>query len=578
MKNRAKPPAVADSLIEDPRDVLLFARKALATRIRQPENRIRRRWCPVAEAGRTVVDLNELFPLAKAWSRQNIHVARDLIRTAFALQGADGALPRRFTPDGPVVEPIRPWPLVAQSALEVWNARPLGDFLNEILPGLRRYGTWVFNAFLSDAARPPAWAGATEAFFPELWDAGVCDLELTVFLLAEAEALLLLEDQAADPDTGLLERWKEQRDRLAAHLETFWNPAVRRYGQRETGGRFVARRTLAEIFPLLWPGLPEERRKIVLASVRRRNPLRTEIGFLTWEHWKDDAGKPPVRAIEQFMALEALVRGGLIRLADMLGRRWRSHYEAYWRRGLTLPMDLTALPRDVDLRPGILSLIPAWPVCLLMASETLASTFEVERTPQRRGMSQRQWAFLSASILGLMLAVLAIIGTLVHGRQTVPISMFETYANLGRAHYDQGDYEKAAQLFQDMRNRVDRPPASLYLLLGNSYFRLGRYEDAISAYRRIPSGEKQSILAFYNQAMALYRLGRNSEAVDLLNRFTTAYREFVPELTQRAEKALNLIQSQELAIAPIGPTDIDAPPQPAPPPSGVPEADAPSAP
>lgn len=548
-----------DVLIEDPRDVMLLARKALATRVRQAQNLVHPRWSPAPEAERTVVDLNELFPLVKAWTRQNTYVAQDLVRSAFSLQGTDGALPRRFTPDGPVVDGLRPWPLIAQAALEVWNAKPDPKFLQRMLPALRRYGEWVLASYHPDPEQPPQWK-AGEAFLPDLWEPGMACVDLTAFLLAEIEALCVLEREAHEFDAAQSSRWNIHRQNLALALEKyFWNEETRRYTDRSPNGRFITRRTISELMPLLWIGLPAPRKAQVVRAATRRTPLLKEYGFVTWEAWKEDRDAPPMAADAQFMAMEALLRAGALRLADVLARRWRTRFEAYWRLGLSLPEDLSAPEGRVALRPSIASFLPTWPVCLIIASDTLASSFERERNPVRHGLTPRQWATLYISMIVGFALLLTVAGLMVHGRKTVPFSVFETYANLGRQYYEQKKYEDAVKLFQDMRNRVERPPATLDLLLGNALYRTGRYEEAITAYRRVNPEEKASVYAYFNQALSLYQLGRKSEALVMLERFVKAYSTFVPELAVRAQRAIELIKSQDLiglspASLPLGDT------------------------
>ncbi len=56
--------------------------------------------------------------------------------------------------------------------------------------------------------------------------------------------------------------------------------------------------------------------------------------------------------------------------------------------------------------------------------------------------------------------------------------------NAGNAAYQQGQYERAAQLFLKAAAAPSEVRADALYNAGNAYLRLGRYAEAIEAYRR----------------------------------------------------------------------------------------------
>ncbi len=93
---------------------------------------------------------------------------------------------------------------------------------------------------------------------------------------------------------------------------------------------------------------------------------------------------------------------------------------------------------------------------------------------------------------------------------------FDPKAREGVTHYNREEFDQAAAKFQASQLEAPEDSAVAYNL-ANSHFRLGRYEEAVEAYKKAltestPPNLKQK--SWYNMGNAYYRMGYLEEAID----------------------------------------------------------------
>jgi len=112
-------------------------------------------------------------------------------------------------------------------------------------------------------------------------------------------------------------------------------------------------------------------------------------------------------------------------------------------------------------------------------------------------------------------------------RRVLPVFLFLNLAGTivlaqgdfqkGISYYKQGQYEKAIQEFEKIV--ADDPNyESGYRVLGDSYLKLKRWEQASRAFARAITLNNQNFSSFYGAAVAEFNLGRYSECVTNLLR------------------------------------------------------------
>ena len=118
----------------------------------------------------------------------------------------------------------------------------------------------------------------------------------------------------------------------------------------------------------------------------------------------------------------------------------------------------------------------------------------------------------------MKLSIYIIAGWLV-GLGTIPPALadsFDSKAREGVTHYNREEFDQAVAKFQASQQEQPESPDVAYNL-ANSHFRLGRYEEAVEAYKKTltektPKNLKQK--SYYNMGNAYYRMGYMDEAID----------------------------------------------------------------
>lgn len=93
--------------------------------------------------------------------------------------------------------------------------------------------------------------------------------------------------------------------------------------------------------------------------------------------------------------------------------------------------------------------------------------------------------------------------------------------SLGWAQFMRGEFEPAAQQLEAFLNSYEAPPIAIFpydidtqLRLGDAYFALNRYDEAISYYKKAIGAEPGGDYAMYQIANCYYRAERTADAID----------------------------------------------------------------
>jgi len=118
----------------------------------------------------------------------------------------------------------------------------------------------------------------------------------------------------------------------------------------------------------------------------------------------------------------------------------------------------------------------------------------------------------------MKLSIYIITGWIV-GFGTLPAALADSFDSKAReavTHYNREEFDQAATKFQE--SQLDKPENSdVAYNLANSRYRLGRYEEAVEAYKKAltektPTHLKQK--SYYNMGNSYYRMGYMDEAID----------------------------------------------------------------
>jgi len=89
----------------------------------------------------------------------------------------------------------------------------------------------------------------------------------------------------------------------------------------------------------------------------------------------------------------------------------------------------------------------------------------------------------------------------------------EAYNNLGFAHERLGRFDTAISFYKKaVSNLLYSTPDKAYIGIGNSYYRLGKYEDAINAFKEAVKRAPNLGLSYQRMALCYNAMGRYGDA------------------------------------------------------------------
>ncbi len=516
-------------------------RRVLRDRLRPPEGVFSHRWS-ASDLDARAMDVNEIVPLAAAWSATDPAVARDLLRSAFAAQADDGSLPRAFTVDGKALVEWAPWPTLGQAVLAIEQREANGVFRAEMFPRLLRYLEWALAYFDPKDRGTPHWRCAEESLAPETWDEGLYFADLTALLLAETDAVLRLGGDLEDIAT-IRRRAARLEEGLASF---FWDAETRTFRCRYADGHFVARLTWSAILPLVWRSLPEGRAAAAAERLMPGGPLESSGGLALWERWPEDPGPPPVPAAHQALLVVGLELAGRGGLAREIRRRLAAACAAAWASGGGCPADLSAPGGPPSVAGAALT---------VLVHEPLPSESQPPTAGRRRlaWLEERRLRVYGALATLLLLVILGV-AVWWQQRRPPPGPSIEALVGLAQNHYRRGEFEQTAHMCRELVEAWGEATApSVRFLYGNALFRSGLYEEAAEQYRRAAADPEIEPIARFNLAQTAVRLGQREQAIKELDELAEDFREYFPELAERARLSANFLRARMNVSQPPAP-------------------------
>jgi tetratricopeptide (TPR) repeat protein len=464
----------------------------LHAHLRGPREELGSVWSAGRLSGGPVFELSDLLPLVIAWSAIEPAVARQVLASAFDTQGVDGSLAATIEPNGRALDESAPLPAVATATRHWWSREQDPLFLLNLLPRLKAYLEWLNRYLDPQGTGSPAWPRST-AWYGHVFEPQSPAVDATAFLVMEIEAFLEL--CAAFPaETFDLGELQRLHTALKSTLTRILTERVSE-----------AKDTPEWLVPLLWPGIPESLRKKISAAAT--------------------AAPRPEPSLQHFV-------------------RWLAHQRAHGTPKASASED--AEPSDVVLAALLVARYTgAGPDEAAGASPVSAATGWLDR--------HRRWVFSAIGSLAAAV-LLAFVGYALLKR-SLTSSSAETTIGMAQRLYQEGRYEDSLRLYRQFES------TSLHLYpiessIGNCLFRLDRFAEAESYFRRAMARDPQSARPAWNLAVTLYKQGRMAEADEAYRSFAERFGKAYPDFLRRASKARELIAERN--PMPSSPQDGDA--------------------
>ena len=272
--------------------------------LRPAEGRIPHLWSQSANASTPWFDINELFPLAQAWSLIDPEVAEELLLCVLKTQSNTGALPTGTSPSAPESMLEAPKPLMAKTVEKVWNVRKKPEWLKIALPLLRRHIQWMLHHFDPKRNGVYKWQNRNEPIDRELDDSNLISVDLTALLLTEIEAINRLQTQYT-PEQSISPWFSTEHSNLTQTLfDQFWNPEESLFSNAYRQNQIFTLHGFPEIVPLLWLELPQAHKNATINRIRESEFLPELHHVLSWKQSSLEEQKVPT--LQQFVVIEAL--------------------------------------------------------------------------------------------------------------------------------------------------------------------------------------------------------------------------------------------------------------------------------
>jgi tetratricopeptide (TPR) repeat protein len=493
------PASVAD-------DAMARAVESLKAHLMPPNDAIPFRWSRDhdADAG---MNINQIYLLSAAWCLIDPQVAEDLVKSALSCQREDGLIPAH-TQSG---EKDIAWPLLAQSARQVWNVTKNPAFAEYCLPRLERYLSRVLDYYDPRGTGIPRWRTAGEMLEPDLYHPDVAHVDLISLLTSEIEAYeqLALAVPSAQVHRSILA--VEQTQFLSHLITLFWDRSKLVFKDRFATGAAVERTSYTHILPWLCESLP---------SIYR------QAGWVASFTPSVSSNTGTAAYVLYFLILEC-------------------YRKASFGQELSVLRD-KLLKTLEPLRQGTAPLHPAAASLLLVAEKLPVHPQKNLIGPSKLAIKLDNHRPLFFGAVALLIVILGVILFFtVFAKRQPPLQSMEAIVALARQNYAQGNYDEAIQIYSDLMKRSGSIMA-VEMGLANAYFKKGQYQEAETHYRNLLQAKRAPPSALLNLAATLYRQGRREEAYECYKQFDEQYGRQYIELSARARLAMELLREQGL--------------------------------
>ena len=282
-----------------------IAAESMMKALRPAEGSIPSAWSQSSSTEHPLMDINEIHPLALAWRLLDIYTAEEILLCALRIQSNAGAIPVRYSPHATHSVLEAPKPMLAKTIETVWEVRKNQEFLEAVLPLLRRHIQWLLHHFDPKRRGLHCWKNRSEPLVAELFDSDLSTVDLAILLITEIDALNRLQRHMHNRDDAAKEHFEAERIVLENNiLNQFWNEGDQAFSNGLLRDKMVTVHGFVQVVPLIWRGLPHMRKITLLERIVESGTLPGGLSMLSWRKSAMDDNSFPL--LQQLLILQAL--------------------------------------------------------------------------------------------------------------------------------------------------------------------------------------------------------------------------------------------------------------------------------
>lgn len=495
--------------------------------LRPAEGRIPLRWSQTAATDdRPVFNINELFPLALAWSRVDTAIAEELVLCALRTQTNAGAIPVRFSPHTTYSVLEAPKPLLIKTAETVWKVRKDPTFLETILPLLRRHMQWMLHHFDPKRRYVYCWKNQNEPIAVDTYASDMATADLAVLLLTEIEALNRMNALSTRSSQALF--IDEQTAIAHSITDQFWNESESGFTHAYIRDSLVPLFGFPALSPLLWRDLPNDQKRAILETANESENLPGQLNVLSWRQSSMNDHSHPL--LLQFLVFTAL------QTADPHGSLLRD-FSRLTLQGF-LEWHTLSLEKDHSVH------LPSTAAAFIVNIQSMHHN-RYQSGGNNTGLLAKflQKANADRTDLGVIIATLL----LIFGAHLIfdvikappPLSLLETQMN---SAYADKDGEVALQNCKAIIEHYPERAAHARLLAANILIIHDQFEDAEAMLKEVRKEYPDAPGAMISLGLALQLQGHYAEAEENYYEFCYLFDEIFPEVVLEVNKFRYLMQ------------------------------------
>ena len=323
-----------------------------------------------------------------------------------------------------------------------------------------------------------------------------------------------------------------------ALLKFFWDAKEHEFRSRYLDGRAIARRSVAEVLPLLSVKLLPEQIADVLKSIAPGGPLHQPFGITNWVKWEADATAPTASPLVEILLRRALHRLDLEESTDAFERYLIAQIQAARQTLGRLPVEFSSTPTPGGTPYETAALV----VHLAFGDDLDSIKMRHQVSPFFNWLDRQRNGIAIAVMITAIGAGLYLAWPLLLQRPAVASP--ETRFGSAQMSYGQGDYRAAIGLYEELRGTPLRDSQEVDFHLGNAWFHLGGWTQAETAYRIALTRNPDQPRAWMNLALSLARQRKFDDAEKIYRDFIGKYSKYYPDLAARAQTAIELCKQQ----------------------------------